>query len=57
MQAETRFRIVEKLDPERFKRFLVQAQDQAAQRYAVYQQLAGITIPQPEADDEPAQAD
>ena len=37
--------MVEKQDPERFKRFLDQASRQAAQRYAVYQQLAGVTVP------------
>jgi pyruvate-ferredoxin/flavodoxin oxidoreductase len=46
MSQETRFRMVEKLDPERFKRLLGQAEREARQRYAVYQQLAGITIPQ-----------
>jgi pyruvate-ferredoxin/flavodoxin oxidoreductase len=45
MRNETRFRMVEKQDPERFRRFLDEAQRQAAQRYAVYQQLAGITVP------------
>jgi pyruvate-ferredoxin/flavodoxin oxidoreductase len=45
MRNETRFRMVEKQDPERFKRFLDQASRQAAQRYAVYQQLAGVTVP------------
>jgi pyruvate-ferredoxin/flavodoxin oxidoreductase len=46
MAAETRFRMVEKIDPQRYRRFLRQAQEQVEQRYAVYQQLAGITIPQ-----------
>ncbi|HET7177330.1 MAG TPA: pyruvate:ferredoxin (flavodoxin) oxidoreductase, partial [Solirubrobacterales bacterium] len=46
MRNETRFRMVEKQDPERFRRFLDQAVRQAAQRYAVYRQLAGITVPQ-----------
>jgi pyruvate-ferredoxin/flavodoxin oxidoreductase len=45
MRNETRFRMVEKQDPERFKRFLESARKSAAQRYAVYQQLAGITVP------------
>ncbi len=47
MRAETRFRMVEKLDPERFKRLLAAAQRQSERRYAVYRQLAGITIPLP----------
>jgi pyruvate-ferredoxin/flavodoxin oxidoreductase len=46
MRNETRFRMVEKLDPERFKRLLAKAEREALQRYAVYQQLAGLTIPQ-----------
>jgi pyruvate-ferredoxin/flavodoxin oxidoreductase len=45
MRNETRFRVVEKTDPERFKRTLVDAQRAVSQRFAVYQQLAGVTIP------------
>jgi pyruvate-ferredoxin/flavodoxin oxidoreductase len=48
MRNETRFRMVEKLDPERFKRLLARAEREAAERFAVYQQLAGLTIPRPE---------
>jgi pyruvate-ferredoxin/flavodoxin oxidoreductase len=47
MRNETRFRMVEKQNPERFKRFLAEAQQEAIQRYAIYQQLAGIKVPQP----------
>ncbi len=39
-------RVVERSDPARFKGFLKQAQEAARQRYAIYQQLAGITVPQ-----------
>jgi pyruvate-ferredoxin/flavodoxin oxidoreductase len=46
MRNETRFRMVEKLDPERFKRLLNAAEKQARQRVAVYKQLAGVTVPQ-----------
>jgi pyruvate-ferredoxin/flavodoxin oxidoreductase len=46
MRNEGRFRVVEKTDPERFKRLLRAAETQTRQRYAVYQQLAGMTIPQ-----------
>jgi pyruvate-ferredoxin/flavodoxin oxidoreductase len=42
MRNENRFRMVEKQDPERFKRLLDAASRQAAQRFAVYQQLAGL---------------
>ena len=49
MRNETRFRMVEKQDPERFKRLTAASQRSASQRYAVYQQLAGITVPQMDA--------
>jgi len=45
MRNESRFRMVEKQDPRRFKAFLEQAQQAAARRIAVYRQLAGVTIP------------
>ena len=48
MRNESRFRVVERSDPARFKGFLKDAQEAARQRYAMYQQLAGITVPQPE---------
>jgi pyruvate-ferredoxin/flavodoxin oxidoreductase len=46
MRNETRFRMVEKLDPERFKKLLASAEKQAKQRVAVYKQLSGLTVPQ-----------
>ena len=54
MGAEARFRMVEKQDPLRYRSFVQRAQEQAEKRYAIYQQLAGITIPQPRR--EPAEA-
>jgi pyruvate-ferredoxin/flavodoxin oxidoreductase len=45
MRNESRFRMIERADPARFKHFLEEAQAAAARRYAVYQQLAGITVP------------
>jgi pyruvate-ferredoxin/flavodoxin oxidoreductase len=45
MRNETRFRMAEKMDPERFKRLMAAAEKAAHQRFAVYQQLAGLTIP------------
>jgi pyruvate-ferredoxin/flavodoxin oxidoreductase len=48
MRNETRFRMVEKLDPKRFRMFLDTAQEQAAKRVAVYEQLAALTIPRTE---------
>ncbi len=45
MRNEGRFRVVEKADPVRFARLLKSADKVMRQRYAVYQQLAGITVP------------
>jgi pyruvate-ferredoxin/flavodoxin oxidoreductase len=45
MRNEGRFRMVEKADPERFKMLARAAQREARQRYAVYQQLAQVTLP------------
>ena len=45
MRNETRFRMVERIDPERFKMLAKAAQDNTAKRLAVYQQLAEMTIP------------
>jgi pyruvate-ferredoxin/flavodoxin oxidoreductase len=52
MRNESRFRVVERSAPERFKEFLKEATEEAQKRYAIYEQLAGITIPQPQATDE-----
>jgi pyruvate-ferredoxin/flavodoxin oxidoreductase len=57
MRNESRFRMVERADPARFKHFLKEAQAQAERRYAVYQQLAGITVPIIEAKDEDGEKD
>jgi pyruvate-ferredoxin/flavodoxin oxidoreductase len=46
MKNESRFRMVERADPARYKRFVEESENAARRRYAVYQQLAGITIPQ-----------
>jgi pyruvate-ferredoxin/flavodoxin oxidoreductase len=55
MRNETRFRMVEKQNPERFRRLLAKAEREARQRYAVYRQLAGLTIPLVSAnEDDPA---
>ncbi len=45
MGNETRFRMVEKIDPQRFRRLAAAARDHAARRIALYQQLAHITLP------------
>jgi pyruvate-ferredoxin/flavodoxin oxidoreductase len=49
VRNESRFRVIERTSPERFKQFLKQSQEASAQRYAMYEQLAGITVPQVEA--------
>ena len=59
MRNETRFRMVEKIDPERFKRLALMAEKNTRQNVAVYKQMAGITVPQvsdAEAEAEPATA-
>jgi pyruvate-ferredoxin/flavodoxin oxidoreductase len=45
MRNESRFRVIERADPARFKYFLDEAQAAATRRYAGYQQLAQITLP------------
>ena len=56
MRNETRFRMAEKLDPVRFKALMAAAERGARRRYAVYQQLAGITVPRLEDKAEEAAA-
>jgi pyruvate-ferredoxin/flavodoxin oxidoreductase len=45
MRNETRFRMVEKIDPERFRRLATAARDHTARRLALYEQLARIILP------------
>jgi pyruvate-ferredoxin/flavodoxin oxidoreductase len=52
MAAETRFRMVEKMDPARYRRFAQQAQHEAVRRYGVYRQLAGVITDHPATGDE-----
>jgi pyruvate-ferredoxin/flavodoxin oxidoreductase len=47
MRNETRFRMVEKIDAERFRWLAEAARDYAARRVALYEQLARITLPRP----------
>ena len=59
MRNESRFRVVERTDPVRFRQFLTEAQEAARQRYALYEQLAGISVPPLEVtpvDDPPSAA-
>jgi pyruvate-ferredoxin/flavodoxin oxidoreductase len=50
MRNETRFRMVEKIDRERFQHLAAARQREAIQRFAVYKQLAGLTVPRVDAD-------
>ncbi|HET7746362.1 MAG TPA: pyruvate:ferredoxin (flavodoxin) oxidoreductase [Vicinamibacteria bacterium] len=52
MRNEARFLMVERQDPARFQRLAALSQKQAARRYALYQQLAGLSV----ADGTPAEA-
>ena len=45
MQHETRFRMVERMDPVRFQKFAVAAQQAAERRIAVYEHLAKLRFP------------
>jgi hypothetical protein len=47
MRNETRFRMVERQDPERFRRLAVAAKDHSLRRVALYEQLAKIVLPPP----------
>jgi len=55
MANESRFRMIERADPECYKKFVKEAEEQARRRYVVYQQLAGISVPvvQPKSPDKP----
>jgi pyruvate-ferredoxin/flavodoxin oxidoreductase len=58
LRNESRFRMVERADPARYKAFVAESTAAAQRRYAVYQQLAGITVPVVQAAEEaPAGAD
>ena len=57
MRNESRFRMIERADPARFKHFLNEAQAQAERRYSVYEQLAGISVPFTEAKAEDSNGD
>jgi len=46
MRGEARFRMTEKLDPERYRELLKWAQRSALERYAVYEQLSKVVVPQ-----------
>jgi pyruvate-ferredoxin/flavodoxin oxidoreductase len=45
MRNEARFRMVEKIDAERFRRLAAAARAQSTRRISLYEQLARITLP------------
>jgi pyruvate-ferredoxin/flavodoxin oxidoreductase len=57
MRNETRFRMVERRNPERFRRLMAEAERMAARRVAVYQHLAKLTVPKDAAPKEAAPKD
>jgi hypothetical protein len=52
MRNESRFRMIERADPARYKKFLEDSEEAARRRYVVYQQLAGIKVPPAEPEGE-----
>jgi len=44
MNNETRFRVVEQMNPERFKKLLKDAQNEVSTRFSVYEQLAKLSF-------------
>jgi pyruvate-ferredoxin/flavodoxin oxidoreductase len=56
MRNETRFRMVERVDPQRFRRLARQADEHAQRRIALYEQLSHITLPRPPAGPSPSAA-
>ncbi len=44
---ETRFRMVEQLDPQRFRELMAAGQQEATSRYRIYEQLAKLVVPKP----------
>jgi pyruvate-ferredoxin/flavodoxin oxidoreductase len=57
LRNESRFRMVERADPARYKKFVAESQAAAERRYIGYQQLAGFKVPAVQATDEQAQPD
>ena len=49
MRNESRFRVIERADPARYKQFVADSEEAARRRYSVYQQLAGIKVAPAEA--------
>ena len=56
MRNETRYLMVERQDPERFRRLMVAARHAAATRYSVYEQLAKLIVQPKHPTDKPKSA-
>jgi pyruvate-ferredoxin/flavodoxin oxidoreductase len=57
LRNESRFRMVERADPARYKMFVQESQAAAERRYSVYEQLSGMKVPAFEATEQPASPD
>jgi pyruvate-ferredoxin/flavodoxin oxidoreductase len=57
MRNETRFRMVEKIDPERFKRLAIDAAHASERRVAVYDHMAKLRVPQGNGNGAPKSSD
>ena len=45
LRNESRFRVVERADPARYKAFVAESQAAAERRFSVYSQLSGVKVP------------
>jgi len=50
MRNETRFRMVERMDPVRFRRYAIDAQHAARRRISLYEHMAALRLPQREGE-------
>ncbi len=48
---ETRFRMVEQLDAQRFRKLMAAEQQEVSSRFKIYEQLAKLVIPKPPAEE------
>jgi pyruvate-ferredoxin/flavodoxin oxidoreductase len=53
LRNESRFRVIERASPDRYKAFVAESQAAAERRYSVYEQLSGIKVPAFEAAADP----
>jgi pyruvate-ferredoxin/flavodoxin oxidoreductase len=54
MQGETRFRMVERMNPTRFREFAVASQEAAERRIATYKHIAQLRLPRGSEEEESA---